>query len=449
MIMTEAIVNVIINLIYTLLIAYVYSKCFSRRLSNLQYAALYAAFFVALNIQDHFDMIPILNTVFHIAIIVTPTFFYKSQIGRMMLTPGFVYIWGMISEAMTELIFAQFPQVDFALFDSSHPIFLIALCLAKLLHFLLVLLVPVLLPNKNSISIPLSHWLTVGAFPVTSYYFVHNLYVAYQNEGLRVMHIQIFIFFLLFSLYGLYIFGRMSNDYFESTAQNAMNNQYISITNSIDFMGKNNNHLAELRHEVVNILLSLKLSAKNGDHNQAIALVDSALDTIGAWVDNGPCRSGNQTFDDIVNYKIAEAANNKVQIKASIVVPRTLKLNPYPILAIINNAIDNSIEACLKLQESERQVLVSIIVLNKQLLISIENPFNEELIQTENGDFITTKVRDGVQHGIGLVIIKKITEQFHGYYDIHVENNRFRLLVVLNLTGMSNIDKILTKEMST
>ena len=446
--MIGLLINAVINLIYAALIAYLYAKCLSRRGNRLMYVFVYAGLFAAFNVQSMLSLPPVLNAITQITLCSTLTLFYRAKFYRRILIPTFLYIIGMTSEVLTELLFLQLNIADIVPSEGPQPIYLLALCVARLIHFLLILLIPIMMPDKHSAPIPASYWVTAIISLLFTYYFNHSIYTIYISGGMHPRHIQMIALLFIFNLFVLYIFGRMSNAYINSTTQNLMNNQYAHYIQSFDQSQQSNSKLTELQHEAKNILANLKLIARGGDIDQIMEFVDSALGDAEEWADNGPCHSGNETLDNIINYVIREASNYGVKIDVNTLVPPDLKLNPYPILTILSNAVKNSAEACQKLEEPNRTIFLYITLKNKQLFINVENQFDGVYFKNERGDFISIK-RDGFQHGIGLNIIKKMSMMYKGYHDINIDGNRFRLLVVLNLDGMSNIDEIIEKEMST
>ncbi len=91
---------------------------------------------------------------------------------------------------------------------------------------------------------------------------------------------------------------------------------------------------------------------------------------------------------------------------------------------ILNNALDNAIEASMTLPEPERQIKVQAAVRQNLFLLRISNPFHGSL-QTENGLPVTT--RHGKEHGYGLSNIRQAAERRGGSMECHMEEGYFML----------------------
>ncbi len=91
---------------------------------------------------------------------------------------------------------------------------------------------------------------------------------------------------------------------------------------------------------------------------------------------------------------------------------------------ILNNALDNALDASMALPETERQIKVQAAVRQNLFLLRVSNPFNGN-VKTDNGLPVTTK--GGKEHGYGLSNIRQAAERRGGSMEYHIRDGYFVL----------------------
>ena len=97
---------------------------------------------------------------------------------------------------------------------------------------------------------------------------------------------------------------------------------------------------------------------------------------------------------------------------------------------IFGGALDNAIEAVLKIEDPERR-LIHVKAMEQQgfLAICVEN-INDTPLAYKEGVLVTTK-KDKESHGYGIKGIRYIAEKYGGTVTIGQEQDWFRLTVLL------------------
>ena len=90
----------------------------------------------------------------------------------------------------------------------------------------------------------------------------------------------------------------------------------------------------------------------------------------------------------------------------------------------LNNALENAVEACMKLPEKERRIKVQAAVKQNRFLLRISNRFDGSLSETEVLP-VTKKV--GKEHGYGLPNIQRAAQRKGGSMKCRTENEYFVL----------------------
>lgn len=91
---------------------------------------------------------------------------------------------------------------------------------------------------------------------------------------------------------------------------------------------------------------------------------------------------------------------------------------------ILNNSLENAVEACMKLPENERKIKVQAAVRQNRFLLRISNSFNGVIKKTEE---LPVTEKEGKEHGYGLSNIQQATKRMGGSVVYRIENEFFVL----------------------
>lgn len=128
----------------------------------------------------------------------------------------------------------------------------------------------------------------------------------------------------------------------------------------------------------------------------------------------------------VTNYAEIFALNN-TQFQQEIQIGK-LELHHVELCLVLNNMLQNALEASLKLPSEQRYIRLQIKTKQGHLLIRIANRFNKELI-IDGGFLRSTKV--GGNHGYGLTSIRKAAESVGGFADYKIDGDMFVLDVAV------------------
>ena len=148
--------------------------------------------------------------------------------------------------------------------------------------------------------------------------------------------------------------------------------------------------------------------------------------------------TGNAVSDAVVGSKFRYAEKQVEGIKLDAVdfmVSDAVTIKAYDIGIILNNGLDNAIEACVRMREkqpdSEAYITIRSFKAKNMYFIEIENSFDGvTLFDRDSGLPISTKENKEV-HGIGLKNIKKCAVKYGGAMDCIAEGNKFILSVMV------------------
>ena len=190
-----------------------------------------------------------------------------------------------------------------------------------------------------------------------------------------------------------------------------------------------NNELRAYRHDMKNhalIILSL-LSYKKYDEAQAyIEKLSSATNKKDAFIS-----TDNHIFDALVSDKIQLAQKEGIKINTKIGLKPNMKIDNIDWVALFGNALDNAIEACRKLEHTEKVINLAAVTKGNMMQVLVENPIETELTPNKHGLFDTSKTENRENHGLGLKNMARIAAKYNGTFNVEAKDGKFTLSMLL------------------
>lgn len=177
----------------------------------------------------------------------------------------------------------------------------------------------------------------------------------------------------------------------------------------------------KIRHDLKNHLLSIMAMIKSNDSEKCINYIKSLLENVD--ISNSYIDTGNIVLDAIISAKITEAEKKGIEFNSEIQIPSNLPISQEDECVIFGNALDNAIEAAIKVKD-KKYINLSLIFNKDTLTCKISNSYDG------NCNLITTK-SDIRNHGLGKENIKKALEKYNSIARVIEENNEYILTFVL------------------
>ena len=176
--------------------------------------------------------------------------------------------------------------------------------------------------------------------------------------------------------------------------------------------------IRSLYHDMKNHLLLLEEYPQN---TKLISGLKRQLDDFENYYN-----TGNEFLNVIIRDKARKAKENQIDFKCTIQFGNMNFINPLDISTIFGNALDNAIEATIKLPPEERIVTVRGKQIQEMFIIIVEN-------SAKAGNTNKTSKADTLLHGFGIANIKKAVEKYNGQITTRYQDNRFEIRVILPL----------------
>ena len=309
---------------------------------------------------------------------------------------------------------------------------LLSIELPNVFMLIIVLLIG-LFTRKKSGNIPLRYWLLLLTVPATTLFTLTvyqyytdlmkpgeniNAYIVISSVGL------VFINILVFTL-----FARLQSQFEIKRESDLLSTQMRLEKESFKKLEDSYNHTREIRHDLKNHILSLRGIAETGTKEELLEYLDTLTDAVeeATYISI----SGNSAVDAVLNEKLLKAKQGGISTQFDIDRLENCPVAAPDICTVISNALDNSLEACLKSNElKNRYIDLKIKREQSGLIIAVKNPVYE-LPEKKTGIFETTKT-DKTNHGLGLKSIKRTAEKYNGKLLTRIQDGEFNIIISLN-----------------
>lgn len=226
--------------------------------------------------------------------------------------------------------------------------------------------------------------------------------VKIRNNIINFSAVLIVPIFMVLIIYLL--FNCISKQYFENISL-LMEKQVEQQVEHYKKINKLTDDLREFRHDYKNHMICLQSLLNNKQYDEALSYVKSITNQ--EILDSNKFFSGNQIADAILTDKneLAQKNNCKIIFDGSV----SDEISVSNLCTILSNALDNSIEACSKIDSDETQIIdVKCVASELIQIIRISNPTLDNNAVTE------TSKADRKNHGFGLSNIRRTVERMDG-----------------------------------
>ena len=182
--------------------------------------------------------------------------------------------------------------------------------------------------------------------------------------------------------------------------------------------------IRSLKHDMGNHILTLEnLYGENEETKSYMNRLKQQYEKAAAEM-----KSGNPVTDVILKEKQKEALEKGIAFYCDFHYPGKESVDVFDISVILNNALDNAIEAAAECETP--YVEISSYFRKNAYMIEVKNSIKENRQEDEKtGLFMSTK--EGGGHGFGLANIRKVAQSYYGDIDISQDGTEFLLCVML------------------
>jgi sensor histidine kinase regulating citrate/malate metabolism len=179
-----------------------------------------------------------------------------------------------------------------------------------------------------------------------------------------------------------------------------------------------------LKHDMKNHIIVISAYLNDGQYDEAknyLSKISDNLNKMYTYIE-----TGNSLLNYIINTKLQFAKENGIDVKAEIENLSFDQIGSVDFSALLNNLLDNAIEA--NLNSNHKEIVVNILRKRGYDTILVKNKINKSVLKN-NPNLISTK-KNKEEHGYGLKHIKSLVKKYEGMIDIYEEDDFFCVYVV-------------------
>lgn len=191
--------------------------------------------------------------------------------------------------------------------------------------------------------------------------------------------------------------------------------------------------IRRLKHDLANHLQTLTAlpETQRDSYLQNLSRLPAALEPLSYC--------GDATVNAVLSVKKAVMDRCGILLEISTDIPGELPFDKVDVCALYANALDNAMEACLKLDTAERTVSIKSRARKGLFCLEVSNPVpcdtgrRGEFPVSKSTSFPSTTKEDKANHGFGLKGMKEIVTRYHGSMELNTRDGIFELFLYLSL----------------
>jgi len=184
-----------------------------------------------------------------------------------------------------------------------------------------------------------------------------------------------------------------------------------------------------LKHEMRGHLMNIKGLAQSGEYGsleEYISQIDKSMSGFELAL-----QTGNPVTDVIVNDKRQQCRNAGIRFPVDFHYPASGAYDAFDVGIILQNLLQNALEACEKVPEGERFISLTGKRKGRFFLIEVKNSFAGEVVFGPDGLPVTAKTEDAPMHGIGLTNVRREAQKYMGELELKTGPREFSATVLL------------------
>lgn len=214
-----------------------------------------------------------------------------------------------------------------------------------------------------------------------------------------------------------------------------LENQMVQIQREIEEIQDIYADMRGLRHDLKSHLESIAAVIRriSGKDKEELDNYIEKMETTVSRLDFA-YRTGNPITDIIIHQKKQEAEKHDISFEADFTYPDKQQIDVYDIAIVLNNALENAIEASRKV-EGKKYINLRSYMKGNLFFIEVENDFMSEIIfDSETGLPVSSKAEKQL-HGLGMENIQRCAKKYMGGIDITIQGTgdrkKFNLTIMM------------------
>lgn len=422
--MTVGPVN-IITTVYEAIITIMFANTYANKSENKPfyiYILLTLGLAGTITLSNRLFYLGYLNILILTALNFTIFFLFSNQLKRSIMLAVILTAVFSITEVSVLFLLTGLLHASVAEITTVETYRIMGTVLSKLLAFIVVKIICVKHASNKEIAIKTSYWFLFFLIFFICTLTVYLLYILQYYSAAPTMYNQLATGCAIGLLYTLFfslaLYEKTIKQAEEEKNQEVFRQQFHAQKKHMDEIAAAQTEIKKLRHDMKNHHIAIKGYLDHQNYKgatQYLEKIQGAMDKTDVLFD-----TGNMAFDAIINTKRDLAERNSIAFSAFLQIPENLFLDPVDACILFGNALDNAIEACLRMKNGKKQIDISLTYAENALLCKISNT-----AEIQNKAFLHTEKPDENTHGFGIENIKAVLKKYDSVYVFEQSEKEF------------------------
>lgn len=398
-----------------------------KNLSFRIYAIAAIAVAITINVSNKIFNFGILNIVLMTLAFFAMSFLYKSKTATKVIIAVLQYLILVITEVMTLFSLTLIFGVTVYEVINTNTYRLLGIIVSKMLAFLVVSIIRYKYRKNNYMNT--SYWALFFLMFLTSVVTIFLIFrFSYDVEKTNMYNLSVLCCFGLFfsTIFALYLYEHTTKQAEKIQEQEQYEHHLRTQLKHFDDILITQKQIKKFKHDFENFKIGLSAYLERNDIAGAKAYLRNLQEKIS--LEKSVVETGNTALDSILSTKIAIAESKGIIVKKKIQIPENISIEPIDMCVIFGNVLDNAIEACERVENGHKLIIINIICKDEVLLCKISN--TAQFIDNNN---LETSKEDKNNHGFGLENIKTTLAKYNSNLIIEKFKNKFILKFVIFL----------------
>lgn len=356
-------------------------------------------------------------------------FLYEGPIEGKVFYLFFAQYICVVSEMILSTVMFLLPQKMIISITNSTLIMAGISVLIKVFVIIMGIIFVCYIYNINP-ELPRQYWIVLDAFLFIIIQGTQMLF----NISMRVrkteyfFYMQILLYILLIlGIFVIFFLGKICWVYRKNAEYELGQLREQELRKIILYQKEVNEEMKKIRHDMKKHLSNIGYMFETNQKKEAKEYIANLTDVINETRQVRFCE--NYIIDAILNKHMAVCKNKNIIMDLSTDRIPELSINPVDISAILDNLLDNAVEAVEKVEQKNKYIKIKLFIYKENFTIVIKNPYIGK-INVESKEFMTTKYEKR-KHGYGIKSIKSAIEKNNGIFQYYIEPSEFTTVVML------------------
>ena len=302
--------------------------------------------------------------------------------------------------------------------------------LAKTLWIVLLLLIrKIRRQGEGDYPLTNKEWLQLSIIPIISLTAILAMSISYMNDvRVRIFYLIWVIGVVVINLVVLHLMSEILEKEKALRISMLVNQNQKNQLVAYEDGNKLYEQQQKKMHDYKNQLVTIQTLIKGEDYREALDFAEKLTESIS--VDMSEINTNHPVVNAILNQKYRSAKEKNISMSLKLGDLHELKMKEEDIVIVLGNLLDNAIAECENLSASGSRgalIVLKLVYEEGSMILSVRNPVREKVEIIDN----IVQKEHGSGHGIGLLNVRSVVEQYDGDLALACDEKEFKAVVIL------------------